>query len=422
MSESMNHNMPRRAFLGVAAGVGATQWAMRAISAQTGAASAAATQEGSTVKRCRYWMHGFGGEPKAAAQAFKDAGFDVVVAGGEAVIEAVRAAGMESWLCGGAFGVGKEDETLQAVDITGQRRIWFGSGCPNQAALRDRNLKSYESMAATAGIQGILVDGCRFASPASGLHPFLTCFCEGCAEKAGKLGFDFGRIKTDVAALRELLLDKGAGAKRRAAWFENPIGVIEWLTEHPGILDWLRFRRVCITEHFRNISAIIHGANLRLGVYIFTPSLSALVGQSYVDLAEFMDVFAPMIYRNYPDSAGEACLNWELTNIPEELGLIGDPAEMQAMDLILRWTGLDKAVTARRIKHVRAALPPEAAGHQTRMARALIGDKELAPIIYIDDPLMGQTADLVRQNGADGVNFFVYKEAWAEMVRDAIVK
>jgi hypothetical protein len=57
------------------------------------------------------------------------------------------------------------------------------------------------------------------------------------------------------------------------------------------------------------------------------------------------------------------------------------------------------------------------------MARAQIGpQKELAPIIYIDDPLMAQTADLVRKNGANGVNFFVYKDNWADLTRPGIVK
>jgi hypothetical protein len=136
-----------------------------------------------------------------------------------------------------------------------------------------------------------------------------------------------------------------------------------------------------------------------------------------------MDVFAPMIYRNYPDRPGEACLNWELTILPEELGLAESPVEAQAMTLILSWAGLAAAVPARTIKDIRAALPPAAVGHETAMARAQIGPrKELAPIIYIDDPLMAQTADLVRKNGANGVNFFVYKDNWADLTRPGIVK
>ncbi len=403
--EASTYPMSRRRFLGTTAALSV-------------AAGAAANAEDSDVKKHQYWMHGFGGDPKTTAPAMKDAGFDIVVAGGDKVIEAVNGAGMDAWLCGGAFGLGSlgEDDTHKAIDITGKPQIWFGSGSPNSPEIRGRNLEAYTKMAATEGIKGILVDGCRFASPASGIGPFFTDFSAHSEKKAGELGFDFERLKSDVRALYDLVMAKGQNVRRAETWLREPAGVLEWLTQHPGILDWFRFRRVCSTEHFRDVGEIIHGAGLQMGVYIFTPSIAPLVGQSYVDLAEFIDVFAPMIYRNYPDRPGPACLNWELTIIPEELGLSGTPQESQAMDLILSWAGLQDAIPSRSIEHIRTAVPPEAVGHQTAMARAQIGDKELAPIIYIDDPLMDQTADLVRDNGADCVNFFVYKENWAEMV------
>lgn len=407
----------RRIFLSTL-GAGAAGMAL----AQTNSPSP--TPQTKETPMTKYWMHGFGGtDPKATARAMKEAGLNVVVAGGDAVISAIRENGMEAWLCGGAFGVGDDEKTMMAINIKGEPKKWFGSGCPNNTTIRERNLKSYTDMAATKNIQGILLDGCRFASPASGLDVYFTCFCDVCKEKAGKLGFDFARMKQDVNTLYETISSKGKTSKRAAAWLESPTGVVEFLTQLPGLLDWLRFRRICITEHFRNLSEIIHGANLRMGVYIFTPSLAPLVGQSYVDLAEFMDVFAPMIYRNYPDKPGEACLNWEVTNIPEEIGVAGTPLEASVMTLVLSWLNLEHVVTARTIQEIRAELPPEAVGNETKMARATIGpDKELAPIIYIDDPLMAKTADLTRKNGANGVNFFVYKDAWADMVRPAIVK
>lgn len=376
------------------------------------------------MNTCKYWMHGFGGDdPKATAKAMREAGLNCVVAGGDAIIAAIRGEGMTAWQCGGAFGAGQEDEPWLAVDIHGQRQKWFGSGCPNQQTLRDRNLKSYEALAKTPGLEGILVDGCRFASPASGLNAYFTCFCDVCREKALRLGLDFSRMKNDAAALFSLLSNKGAGSRQNALWLQTPAGLFEWLTGHAGVLDWMRFRRLCATEHFRAISAILHGANLRMGVYIFTPSLAPLVGQSYVDLAEFVDVFAPMIYRNYPDRPGEACLNWELTNIPEELGLAGAPQENAAMGMLLACAGLDREVPQRTINEMRAALPPEAVGRQTALARAVLGpEKELAPIIYIDDPLMAQTAEQVRKNGANGLNFFVYKDNWADLIRPGMVK
>ena len=418
MSTAGGSTIPRRTFLHWAAATAGAVPLMATAAGQEASVASSARKTGYT-----YWMHGIGkGDPKEQAKALREAGFNIVVAGGDAVIEAVREAGMDSWLCGGAFGLGDlaKDDSHKAVDITGKPQVWFGSGSPNDPVILDRNLKAYEKMAATEGVKGILVDGCRFASPASGIQAFFTDFSVHSEKKASALGFDFEKMRQDVKALYDLVMSKGKDAKRGINWLKQPVGILEWLTYHPGILEWLRFRRVCSTEHFKNISEIIHGAGKKMGVYIFTPSFAPLVGQSYVDLCDFVDVFAPMIYRNYPDRPGPACLNWELTIIPEELGLAGTQEEAEAMELLLRWTGLDKWVATRSIEHIRTAIPPETVGHETAMARALIGaEKTLAPIIYIDDPLMGQTADLVQENGADGLNFFVIKEQWADMVRPA---
>ena len=392
------------------------------------AAAAAVAAEGtlpppvSPTRAVRYWMHGLeGSDPKAVAAALKEAGFGVVVAGGAAVIEAVNGAGMEAWLCGSGFPLIRDDDALKARDIEGAPQVWFGSGSPCCPEIQDAALASYAQMVKTEGIKGILVDGARFGSPGSGLMPFFTDFSEHAEKRAGELGFDFALMKRDVALLLRALRSE-AGA--RAALFERfvtPSSLLEWLTGHPGVLEWLRFRRAHTTSHFKKLSEIIHGAGLRMGIYVFTPCLAPLVGQSYADLREIIDVFAPMIYRNYPDHPGPACLNWELTEIPAELGVSGTPEEASIVAAIMSWAGFAGLEIEGRLDAVKAALPPESVGRETRRARLLLGeDKELAPIIYIDDPLMAETARQVRENGADGVNFFVFKETWATMVRPAL--
>lgn len=368
----------------------------------------------------KYWMHGIAGEnPQDTAKALHDAGFNVVVAGGAAVIEAVNSVGMESWLCGGGFPLVRDEDDVKAVDITGAPQVWFGSGSPNCPEVREASVKSYENMVKTEGIKGILVDGCRFGSPASGLMPFLTDFSVHSSAKADALGFDFSLMKRDVTRLYKTLTSAEDAEKRSAAWLSMPAGVAEWLVEHPGVVEWLRFRRACTTEHFMTLAEIIHGAGLRMGVYIFSPCIAPLVGQSYEDLRAFVDVFAPMIYRNYPDRPGPACLNWELTILPEELGLAGTPEEKAVMDMILSWAGFADLPVEHTVAAVQKSLPPAAVGRETQRARDLVGGKELAPIIYIDDPEMAVTAQQVRDVGADGVNFFVFKDKWADMVRPA---
>ncbi len=408
------HNTPglnRRAFLQTAALAGG---------AITAAAGASGAENAPPPPPHRYWIYGCGDNPAETAKAMREQGFNVVVGGDAKAIEAVNSAGMESWLCGGAFGAGEQETEHLALDITGKPQVWFGSGSPNSPVIRERNLKSYEQMAATPGVAGVLVDGCRFASPASGLMAFLTDFSAHSERKAAELGFDFARMKADVTALHGALTTPPAQAAKSLPWRRSAAGVLEWLSARPGVLEWFRFRRVCTTEHFKDIAAVLHGAGKRMGVYIFTPSLAPLVGQSYADLSEFVDVFCPMIYRLYPDRPGIACLNWELSILPEELGLSGAPEEEAVMGACLNLLGLDKAIASRRVRHIQAAVPPQAVGHETAMARALLPeDRELAPIVYIDDPLMGETADEVRRAGANGIAFFLYKENWKALTGPA---
>ncbi|HOC73425.1 MAG TPA: hypothetical protein PKL54_11445, partial [Candidatus Hydrogenedentes bacterium] len=158
----------RRRFLQTAAAAGMIAGA--AANAQEAAPAAA------PAKRRKYWIYGCGDQPEETAKAMREQGFDVVVGGDAKTVAAVRAAGMEAWQCGGAFGTAETDTENLAVDIEGKPQVWFGSGSPNSPAIRAKNLESYKAMAALEGVTGVLVDGCRFASPGSGLLPFLTDF------------------------------------------------------------------------------------------------------------------------------------------------------------------------------------------------------------------------------------------------------
>lgn len=411
--------LKRRTFL-KAASLGSAL-AMAANATENATPSMAQQAPRDTGRSIKYWMHGFGGDtPGDTAKAMRDAGFQIVVAGGAKVIEAVNEAGMASWLCGSGFPLVRDEDALKAQDITGAPQLWFGSGSPCCREIRLASLAKYENLVKTEGIQGILVDGVRFASPASGLMPFLTDFSVHAKQCALERGFDFTLMKHDVERLHRSLTAMDIAPAKLAGRFGSPSGLLEWLTAYPGLLEWFRFRRAYTTEHFRNLSEIIQGAGLRMGIYIFTPSLAPLVGQSYEDLRDVADVFAPMIYRNYPDEPGPACLNWELAALPGELGVAGTSFEAEVMAAVLAWAGFADLEIEPRVEAVKTALPPEAVGRETARARALLGaDKELAPILYIDDPLMADTARLVRNADADGINFFVYKENWASMVGPA---
>lgn len=361
-----------------------------------------------------FWMHGLlGPDFRETANLLRKYGFTTVVTGGKEAITAVREAGMEAWVCGSGFSLFTNEDSLKACDIFGNPQVWFSSGSPCNEAIQEASRESYVKLAQTEGITGILVDGVRFGSPASGLMPFFTDFSGHARQRAQELQFDFDLMKRDVTRLYNVvthLKEKPLGTLEHIG---SVTGLLERLTEFPGLLEWIRFRRAHTTSHFRKLSEIIHGAGLKMGVYIFTPCLAPLVGQSYEDLKEFVDVFAPMIYRNYPSHPGPACLNWELTELPAELGLAGTEEEKTVMKFILAAVGFDQIPIQPSIAAIQKGLPPDVVGKETRRARLCLGtSKALVPIVYLEDDRMVETVQFVFENGANGVNFFTFNQEW----------
>jgi hypothetical protein len=351
-------------------------------------------------------MHGLAGPPEEHLRFLADNGFGAVVAGATPETAAACAArGIALYLCSGAYGRGGYADEYLSVDVNGGRQVWFGSTCPNQPAVREANLRGIAAMAATDGIAGLYIDGCRFASPASGLEAFFTCFCPVCEEKAHRWGYDFPRMKADATALYRLIKGQDAGTR----WTQtgaSPSMLLHVLVHHPGALEWLRFREACTTEHLRDVRATIKGVNphLMFGIYSFTPTLAPLVGQHYGRLSDgVIDLFSPMIYRNFPPPDGPACLNLELYEIGGWFGGT-ESAVMQAIAAFFGVPSMPRQALREK------GLPPQTVGEETRRARSLIGaGTPLVPILYLDDPEIETSIRAAREAGADGVSFFTYQ-------------
>lgn len=358
------------------------------------------------------WMHGLASPPKEHVRFLADQGFGVIVAGGDpATVEACAECGVTLYLCSGAYGKGNFPDEFLSLDVNGDQQVWFGSTCPNRPTVREANLEGIARMAATEGIAGVYIDGCRFGSPASGLEAFFTCFCPVCEDKAARLGYDFARMKSDATALYRMIKGIGPGT----AWKnvgQTPSMLLHFLVNHPGILEWLRFREACTTEHLRNVRATIKGVrnDLLFAIYIFTPCLSPLVGQNYAALSNgVIDLFSPMIYRNFPPPDGPACLNRELYDITGWF----HGEEPEILNVLTRFFG----VSAPTRQEMGEALSTDMVRDETRRARSLIGaHTPLVPIIYLDDPCIEASIQAAFDGGADGVSFFVYQENWREKI------
>lgn len=360
-----------------------------------------------------YWMHGFdGADPAGSLDQLCSAGFEAVVSGYDpAWLARVADRGLAAYACSGTFSATGRfaDPSYLAIDLYGQARTWFGSTCPSKPDVRRHNIDALAVWAANKNVTGIMLDGARFASPASDENPlaFFTCFCADCHKRATAWDFDFARMRRDVRRLHQLIAGEATGP----AWPSCPAGALDWLAflqQLPGVLDWLDFRRRCTSEHISDVSRAIKQvrSDIVMGLYLFTPTLAPLVGQSYADLASVVDVFAPMIYRSYPAASGPACLNKELACMARELSFAGRRSDAWIAGLLSSWTGYD-AAWLQSSGQIDSGLPVRSVAIETAKARSLV-KRRLVPIIQLDDPAVTDSVAAALESGADGVNFFLY--------------
>jgi len=322
------------------------------------------------------------------AAALKKLGFSSVVGHGAGNAAAFFAEeGLDYYAVQGCFGV---DESIDfpenlCVDIEGNRTKWFGSACPNSPAAIAKCLADARKLAAGPHLSGIIVDGARFASPASaeGANAFFTCFCDHCQAKMHELGYSSEKITASVSALKT-----GQG-------FEPDV-------HREGILDWLAFRREVITGHLARYIQSIREVNpaLRVGMYIFPPSIATLVGQSYADLAKLFDFLSPMVYRHYDEGKSPACLDHEI------VALLKQPI----FDLYKEITGLpfgempsvdDFAKTGCPVSYVENEIA-------TAVEQAATGHATVFPILLLKDAALAQCIQACLSQGIKDIDFFMY--------------
>jgi len=357
------------------------------------------------------WIHGISSsDPKGSLGHLQDLGFSAVVLGADKDnIKASKELGLRTYVCTGTFsraGDFKGEEYL-SVDVEGKPREWFGSTCPNVDGVRKSNLAQIERALSETEADGLLLDGCRFASPASGLESFFTCFCHRCQAKATDLGYNFSRMKRHMTRVYRALAD-GRLAGRSVG--VEASSLISTFSRLPGVADWLSFRRDCVLEHFSDVSDLVHGMGAKMGAYIFTPSLSPLVGQDYDGLAGLLDIASPMIYRNYPDDPGPACLNKETASLIRFLIRGGIPQE-ESVRAVNSFLGLREA--ERSLEDVDQGLTVESIELELKRSLDLLGRvPELAPILYLGDERVESSVKAAEDLGLQAVNFFVYKDEW----------
>ena len=371
------------------------------------------------------WMHGIDQQNKEGSIGkLAGLGFDAVVLPYDTeCLTLASDSGLTAYVFSGTYSAAGEfrhDEYL-ARDVVGNSHVWFGSTCPNQPEVRQMNLDLVCTYASDARVKGIMLDGARFASPCSSddFEAFFTCFCPVCRNKSMAAGYDFDRMQHDVHRFYDFFKGQYRD-KDLLVHIRGGLDLITILQRFPGFADWFDFRRFCTTEHVVNVSQTIKNIrpDIIMGMYIFTPTLAGIVGQNYLDLRDSVDLFSPMIYRNYKEATGPACLNKELARLSRELTKGAGLSTATAAELLASLTGypLSYLTDANTIDQ---GLPVSSIQTETEKARSLIGrDRQLVPIVLIDDDRLDESKQAVCQGGADGINYFLYNERYLEQAAD----
>lgn len=344
----------------------------------------------------KYWMYAGGSTPAHAWKEMKEKGITGVI-GPAAIAEPALAAGLEVMLCGGAFpaeNLAEKGDDHLAADINGKKQLWFHSCCPSHIPTREANLDMYRRIAKTPGISGVIIDGARFASPASSFDPdaFFTCFCPRCKEAMQRFGIDPDRTEKAVRALYDWCMGSG----------KSPEDI-------DGIRQWFLFRRKQAGAHLKDFAAVIHEAGLKAGAFLFFPSISGLVGQSYEDMNGIMDIVSPMLYPAYPATETDyaaACLNSELAAIYRILTAHGAFTPEAAHKALEKLMGHPLPAPDEMAKAVPSAL----VGTETAKVSALCSSALNIPILQLDEPELFTSIRRAVSAGAGEVAFFIYKE------------
>ena len=323
--------------------------------------------------------------PDACAKVLKQKGYDCVVASSsdQKVIGSVREAGLDYVLCVSAFSLDRSNPVC-AIDCAGNPRVWFGSGCPNNEELRKKRLEEYGHKASIPGINGVWIDGARFASFASseGTDSFFTCFCPTCMRKAEQAGFDSVKMRSAVERFSRFTREGGNAEESLR-----------------GIADWLKFRSLCVREFLSAFSDMVHARGVQSGAFVFAPSLARWVGQGDVDSCG-LDVISPMLYRRYPAKDGPACLNHEWEAL---------------MRLMTEHTGLSRE-EAERLVNAPEAMPKRVLSEgfsPTQIGKectALHSRALLAPILQLEDTELSRCVTAAYKGGAEAIGVFAYSD------------
>ncbi len=193
--------------------------------------------------------------------------------------------------------------------------------CPNNHRILDKVFRVYESLLNDLDIDGVMLDRIRYPSVVNGFESLFSCFCDFCQSKfRSEQGFSLTSLKQPIrdffARLKGITLDE-----LRDEWRS-----IDSLWERSGLMELSAFRKRAIFETVGRFGEFARSRNLKVGLDLFSISLSPIVSQDYEMLSGTCDWIKPMIYCH---AMGPAGLPLEISSIRKALQVL-NPGSRQS--------------------------------------------------------------------------------------------
>ncbi len=220
-------------------------------------------------------------------------------------------------------------DTEEALDLSGRKILLpdradtaFAFDCPSSR----RNILAaeevYEENFAGCGFDGVFLDRVRGQSFAAGVPGVLSCGCERCREAFRKKGVDTDAVWKLYEQKKDSIFDI-------ASYPANG----QFILKEPLAQRFFEAREEMIAEAAEELCRRFKEKGLTVGLDLFAPFVSRLVGQRYSLITRYADFIKPMLYRRTDAPAG---IGYEYglfeKNAPGAHGLPGLTADRAFLD------------------------------------------------------------------------------------------
>ena len=235
------------------------------------------------------------------------------------------------------------DLQLRYDGLRGHGRIgaWPGLGtggedflflCPNREAPLQRVFQAYLRLLDGVDFDGVMLDRIRYPSAVNGFESLFACFCPDC-EREYLAGFGAPLAEMQEAAASFLAGLAGVSWGRAGGWRS-----FELLWKDAGLEKLFAFKKHSVTRVVRHFAAAARERGLKVGLDLYSYSLSPLVAQDYGELSRTADWLKPMSYCHAVGPAGlpleVACLQQGFRSLCPRL----EPGEVhQLLQNLLGW-------------------------------------------------------------------------------------